>query len=295
MAARSIGSGTISFGLVSIPFKLYTAASSQSVKFHQLHGKCGGRIKYQVYCPTDDEVVERKELIKGYEYAKDQYVRFENSELKALEAEKSHILDIVEFVPLDTVDLIYVDKSYYLGPDKGGAKAYRLLSRAMEDTGKVAIGRHTARGKEQLVIVRPYKNGLLLHQVYYADEVRAFEDIDLGEDVGFKPGEPELAQQLIAHLSAEDFEPQKYRDEFRDRVLAAVEQKVAGEEITLAPEQPTAQIIDLFDALKASLGAGAAKVAKAEAPVEGEASEPMAPAKASRRKKRAKKKKAAGE
>ncbi len=133
--ARATSSGTLSFGLVSIPFKIFTAASAEGVKFHQLHEKCGNRIKYQVYCPTDDEVVDRADLVKGYEYTKGQYVRFEADELKALEEEKTHNLEIIEFVPLDTVDFVYVEKSYYLGPDKGGHKAYRLLSKAMREAG----------------------------------------------------------------------------------------------------------------------------------------------------------------
>jgi DNA end-binding protein Ku len=253
VAARSTGSGTLSFGLVSIPFKLYTAASAEGVKFHQLHDKCGGRIKYQVYCPTDDEVVERSHLVKGYEYAKGQFVRFDAEELKALEAEKTHNLEIVEFVPLDTVDLVQVEKSYYLGPDKGGDKAYRLLSEAMKETGKVAVGTWVARGNSHLVLIRPYKTGLIMHQLFYEDEVRAFEDIDLGDEVSFKATEKKMARQLIEQLSEKRFEPGKFRDEFRERVLQAVEEKVAGHEISVSPEASEAVVVDLFEALKASL------------------------------------------
>jgi len=253
MAARAISSGTLSFGLVSIPFKLYTAASAEGVKFHQLHDKCGNRIKYQVYCPTDDEVVERSALVKGYEYAKGQYVRFDADELKALEEEKTHNLEIIEFVPLDTVDFVYVEKSYYLGPDKGGHKAYRLLSEAMQDAGRVALGLYIARGKSHLVVIRPYKDGLMMHQVFYSDEVRDFGDIDLGDDASFKPTETKMARQLIEQLSAERFDPEQYRDEFRARVLEAVEEKIAGHEITTTPEAPQAKVIDLFEALKASV------------------------------------------
>lgn len=253
MPARAISSGTLSFGLVSIPFKIYTAASAEGVKFHQLHGKCGNRIKYQVYCPTDDEVVERSDLVKGYEYAKGQYVRFDAQELKALEEEQTHNLEIIEFVPLDTIDFVHVEKSYYLGPDKGGHKAYRLLSGAMQETGRVALGRYIARGKSHLVVIRPYQDGLMMHQVFYSNEVRQFGDIDLGDEVPFKPAEIDMARQLIEQLSAERFEPDKFRDEFRARVLEAVEQKVAGQEITTTPEAPRARVIDLFEALKASV------------------------------------------
>ncbi|MEM9727519.1 MAG: Ku protein [Myxococcota bacterium] len=253
MPARAISSGTLSFGLVSIPFKVYTAASAEGVKFHQLHRKSGGRIKYQLYSPADDAVVERSDLVKGYEYAKGQYVRFEPEELKALEEEKTHNLEIIEFVPLDSVDFVYVEKSYYLGPDKGGHKAYRLLSEAMRETGRVALGHHIARGKSHLVVIRPYHAGLIMHQVFYANEVRDFSDIDLGEEVKFKPAETKMAKQLIEQLSEDAFEPEKFRDEFRARVLEAVEEKIAGHEITASPEAPQAKVIDLFEALKASV------------------------------------------
>ena len=253
MPARAISSGTLSFGLVSIPFKMYSAASAEGVKFHQLHDKCGNRIKYQVYCPTDDEVIERSDLVKGYEYAKGQYVRFEPDELKALEEEKTHNLEIIEFVPLDTVDFIHVEKSYYLGPDKGGHKAYRLLSDAMRETGRVALGHHIARGKSHLVLIRPYKAGLILHQLFYSNEVREFADIDLGDETSFKPAEVEMARQLITQLTEERFDADKFQDTFRERVLEAVEEKIAGNEITTTPEAPQAKVIDLFEALKASL------------------------------------------
>lgn len=253
MPARAISSGTLSFGLVSIPFKIYTAASAEGVKFHQLHEKCGGRIKYHVYCPTDDEVVQRSELIKGYEYAKGQYVRFDADELKALEEERTHNLDILEFVPLDTVDFVHVEKSYYLGPDKGGHKAYRLLSEAMRETGRVALGHHVARGKSHLVLIRPYKEGLIMHQLFYENEVRDFGEIDLGDEISFKAAETKMAQQLIEQLSEDRFEAGKFRDEFSARVLQAVEEKVAGQEITTSPEAPPAKVVDLFEALKASV------------------------------------------
>lgn len=253
MSARPVGSATISFGLVSIPVKLYSATSSQNVRFHFLHPKTGSRVKYRMMDPTTGEVVERKSLVKGYEYAKDQYVQFTEDELKSFEAASTHNLDILEFVPLASVDLVHVDKSLYLGPDRGGGKAYQLLARAMRATSQVAIGRHSTRGKEHLVLIRPYREGLILHQLFYADEVRDFAGVDLGDEVEFRAGEEAMAEQLIAHLSRDAFDVSKYRDEYRDRILTAVEQKVAGQEITVAPEQPAAQIVDLFEALKASL------------------------------------------
>ena len=269
MAARASGSGTISFGLVSIPIKLYTATSAQNVSFNLLHKKCGTRIKQQYICPFDKELVERTDMIKGYEYSKDRYVQFTDEELKRLEAEKTDRLDIVEFVPEETVDFIYIEKTYYLGPDKGGDRAYKLLSEAMDRMERIAVGRWGARGKEQLVLLRPYKGGLVMHMVYYADEVRAMDDVDYPGKLEFKKVEEELADKLIEQLSVDEFQPDKFHDDYRDRVLAAVEQKAAGQEVTTAPEAPQAQIIDLFEALKRSLGekapaaAGAADASRA--------------------------------
>jgi DNA end-binding protein Ku len=265
MAARAISSGTISFGLVSIPVKLFTAASSEQIRFNMLHKKCGGRLKQQMVCPTDNEVVEREETVKGFEYARGQYVTFNDEELKALEAEKSNAIEIAEFVPLDTVDFVQVERSYYLGPDKGGDKAYRLLGESMKNTNKVAVGRWAARGKEQLVLIRPYStDGLILHQLFYANEVRAFDEIDTGATFKFSGAERDLAQKLIDQLSVDAFEPEKYGDSYRDRVQGAVDQKVSGQEITVAPEQPKAQIIDLFEALKKSLSDAKARGANDE-------------------------------
>lgn len=253
MAARAFASGTISFGLVSIPVKLYTAASSEQVSFNMLHKKCSGRIKMQYYCPTDNEVVERSDTVKGYEHARGQYVLFTEEDLKTFEAERSNAIEITEFVPLPSVDFVHVEKSYYLGPDKGGDKAYTLLSEAMGQKDRVAVGRWAARGKEQLVLIRPYQEGLILHQLFYANEVRAFEEVEAPAKLNFTDKERELAQKLIEQLSSDKFEAEKYRDTYSDKVREAVDQKVAGQEITVAPEAPKAQIIDLFDALKKSL------------------------------------------
>jgi DNA end-binding protein Ku len=254
VAARAISSGTISFGLVSIPVKLFTAASSEQVSFNMLHKKCNGRIKMQYFCPTDNEVVERSDTTKGYEYAKGQYVLFTDEELKGLEAARDNSIEITEFVPLSSVDLVQVEKSYYLGPDKGGDKAYRLLSEAMQGKDRVAVGRWAARGKEQLVLVRPHGDGgLILHQLYYANEVRSFEDIETGAKFNFSDKERDLANKLIDQLTSEEFEAEKYHDSYSERVLAAVDQRVQGQEVTVAPEAPKAQIIDLFEALKKSL------------------------------------------
>ncbi|MGH7730584.1 MAG: Ku protein [Candidatus Eiseniibacteriota bacterium] len=255
MPPHSIGSGTISFGLVSIPVRMFTAASSESVSFNQLHPKCGGRIKQQLLCPTCNEIVERNTLVKGYEFAKDQYVQFTEEELKALEGEASRMIDIAEFVPLAQVDPIYFEKTYYLGPDKGGEKAYRLLTDAMLKAKRVALAKFCMRGKESLVLIRPAQNGLMLHTMYFADEVRDFGEVDKGDEAKIKPGELDLADRLIGELSNDRFRPDQYADDYRDRVLAVVEQKVEGKEVTsLAPQAQRTQVIDLMDALKQSLG-----------------------------------------
>ncbi|HZF47016.1 MAG TPA: Ku protein [Polyangiaceae bacterium] len=254
MASRAIGSGTISFGLVSIPVKLYTATSPQRVGFNFLHEKCGTRVKMQYYCPFDQEVVTRQDMIKGYEHAKDRFVTFTDEELKKLEAERTDRVDIVEFVDEASLDSIYIESTYYLGPDKGGDRAYRLLADAMKRTGKVALGRFGRSGKQHLVALRPYRDALVLQQLYYADEVHSIDDVNFPRNVAFRPVEEELADKLVEQLSTDKFEPEKYHDEYRDRVETAVEQKVSGQEISIAPEQPAAQIIDLFEALKRSLG-----------------------------------------
>jgi DNA end-binding protein Ku len=255
MPPHSIGSGTISFGLVSIPVRLYSAASSQSVSFNLLHARCGNRIRQQRFCPVCNEVVERDDLVKGYEFAKDQYVKIEDHELKALEDEASNAIEIAEFVPLSQVDPVYFEKSYYLGPDKGGEKPYRLLSDAMAQAGKVALAKFVMRGKENLVLVRSAQNGLMLHAMYFADEVRNFDEIGKGESAKVTDAETNLALRLIEELSSEQFSPENYEDEYRDRVLELINSKAQGKEITIAaPAAPRAQVIDLVAALKESLG-----------------------------------------
>ncbi|HXJ32487.1 MAG TPA: Ku protein [Candidatus Eisenbacteria bacterium] len=254
MPARSVGSGTVSFGLVSIPVRFYVATHSESPSFNMLHQACGSRIKQQVYCPRDERVVERSELIRGYEVAKDQYVTFTDEELRALEAAASPSIDIEEFVPLEAVDPIYFETSHYLGPDKGGDKAYHLLADAMRETGVVAVAQHVSRGKERLVLIRPIAEGLAIHTLYYADEVRPFGEIGLGEPGQRRAGEMDLAKQLVGQLTSKGFRPEQYHDHYRDRLREIVEKKVAGEEMTIAePATPRAQVIDLMDALKQSL------------------------------------------
>ena len=254
MAARAISSGTISFGLVSIPIKLYTAASSGGIAFNFLHNRCGSRMKQQQFCPVCEEVVQRSDLVRGYEFAKNQYVRFENDELKALEEETSKVIELEEFVPLEKVDPVYFEKTYYLGPDKGGEKAYRLLADAMTESNRVGLAKYVMRGKEALVLIRAVQGGLMLHTMYYADEVRDFDDIDRGQTVTLKDGELDLAVRLIDELVSKEFHPENYHDAYKARVLHLVEQKVEGKEVTaLEPQVRQSQVVDLMEALKASL------------------------------------------
>ena len=264
MAARAISSGTISFGLVSVPIKLYTGTQSQSLSFHLLHGKDKSRLKQQYICTTCGEQVERDDMVRGYEYAKDQYAILSPEEIKALEQTSDQSIEIEEFIPIDSIDPIFFEKTYLLGPDKGGAKAYRLLREAMAEAGKGAVAKFSTRGRQQLVLLRQAQGGLMMHALFYADEVRDFSEIDRGESVTLKPGEIQLAVQLIDQLGATAFDPTKYEDEYRKRALEVIEQKVAGQEIALAPAQaPKGQIIDLMEALKASLASRQAKPAGA--------------------------------
>ena len=254
MAARSLVSGTISFGLVAIPIRLYPAVVSERVSFHLLHAKCGSRIKYQTYCPVCDQVVDREDLVKGYEFGKEQYIRVTEDELEALEGEASKDIDIAEFVPLASVDPIFLDKAYFLGPDKGGAKPYQLLARALEKAEQVGVARFIIRGKESVVLIRPFQRGLILHTMYFHDEIRDVGEIDRGESVKIKESEVQLALRLIAELANKNFDPEKYDDEYRQRVLALVKEKAQGKKATIAlPRAPRGKVIDLMDALKKSL------------------------------------------
>lgn len=272
MAARSIASLNISFGLVSIPVKLYTATeSSHAISFNLLHKSCGSRLKQQLLCAREDIPVPREDIVKGYEFSKDQYVMFEPEELKALEEAGTHAADITEFVPIEAIDPVYFDRAYYLAPDKGGAKPYALLARALRESKRCAIGRWAARGKQYIVMIRPVEDGLVMQQLLYANEVRSIKDINI-PSAEVKEAELKLAEQLIDQQASDTFDPTAYKDEVRERIEAAVQEKVAGHEVTLAeePERGGAQIIDLMEALRASLGkkapAAARKTATAAKP-----------------------------
>jgi DNA end-binding protein Ku len=257
MPARALSTATISFGLVSIPVKLYSAAESKAdLSFNQIHKKDGARVKQQLISSRSGEVVPREEIVKGYEFAKDQYVLFEADELKALEAAATHTIDITEFLKAEQIERRYLDKVYYLGTDKGGARAYKLLAQVLVDTGRVAIGKYAARGKQYLVMVRPMENGLVMEQLHYPDELRAFSEVPI-EDATLKPAELKLATQLVEQAASDEFKPENYKDEVRERMLALIQRKVEGEDITLAPTaEPEHKIIDIMEALKASLAAG---------------------------------------
>ena len=275
MAARSIGSLSISFGLVSIPVKLYTATESErGVSFNMLHKTCGSRLKQQYLCIKEEIPVAREDTVKGYEFAKDQYVMFTPEEMKALEEAGTHSADIAEFVPIESIDPVYFDKAYYLAPDKGGAKPYALLARALRESGRCAIGRWASRGKQYIVMIRPVEDGLMMQQLLYAAEVRSMKDIDI-QKADVKDAELKLAEQLIEQQAADKFNPSAFTDEVRARIEAAVQRKVEGQEITMseAPEGG-AQVIDLMEALRASLGKKAPARAQAQEEARAETRKP---------------------
>ncbi len=256
--ARAIWSGAISFGLVNVPVKLYTATSPKTVRFNQLSSKTGARIRQKRVDPTTDEEVPYEDIVKGFEITPDRFVVITNEELEALDPKATRTIDIEEFVDLAEIDPIYYDHSYYLAPTAGGAKAYRLLLDAMRESGKVGIGRVVIRSKQQLCALRPTGEALTLTTMLWGDEVLAPDRLDELESVGeaeATPRELAMAEQLINTLSA-DFEPEKYHDEYREQVLEMIERKAAGEEIAVQPqaEEPAAAP-DLMAALEASLAA----------------------------------------
>lgn len=255
MAPRSIANATITFGLVTVPVKLYAASqTSESISFNLLHKACGSRLKQFYRCLDEEEEVSRDEMVKGYEFSKGQYVVMSEEELKALEQRSTQEIVVNEFVPAESVDPVFFDKAYYLGPDKGGDRAYRLLAEAMRKTGKWAVGMYTARGRQYLVALRPMENGLVLQQLHYAHEVRPFSDLDL-TDGEIKDQELKLAIMLADQISAEEFKPDAYEDLTHENLRNLIQRKIEGEDIVaLKTEKPKTQVIDLMEALKASLG-----------------------------------------
>jgi DNA end-binding protein Ku len=252
--ARPIARGVLSFGLVAIPVELHVATHSQNVSFNLLHAKCGSRVRNRSLCPVCNEVVERHQLVRGYELEKNRYIQITEAELDTLEAETNSNIELREFIPIQKVDPVYFAGAYYLAPDQGGEKAYRLLADAMEKSGRVALAEMVAYGKERLVLIRPRNGGLVLQVMYYAEEIRDFDQVPKADDVRLSAEELKLGAGLIEKLSSENFEPQAYEDEYRNRVLALIEEKAKGREITVAPNpRPTGMVIDLMAALRESM------------------------------------------
>ena len=282
---RAFASAQISFGLVSIPVRLFTATeASEKISFNMLHKECGSRIQQQLYCPKDERTIERTDTVKGYEFSRGQYVTVSEEELKALEEKSTQTIDISEFLPRETIDPIYFQKANYIAPDKGGARAYALLSKALEQTGRWALAKYAARGKQYLVILRPLGKGLVMQQLFYPNEIRAMEDLDLGDAV-IKDSELKMAVQLAEMGASDEFHPENYRDEVAERIKAQIQNKIeGGEEITAEAEQPRAQVIDLMEALKASLASPKGRGAKSPSRVPVKAEKDRKPAKAAPRK-----------
>lgn len=269
MSPRPISSATLSFGLVSVPVEMYpTYESAATISFNMINPATGARVKQEYVDAKTGDKVERGELVKGFEFAKGQYVTFTKDEIKALEAQKTETIDIQEFVPAEQVDRLYFDRAYYLGAGKGGDRAYVLLAEALKKSKLAAIGQYNARGKSYLVMLRPMDGGLVLETLHYADEVRSMKEIPKPEGHA-NPRELALAIQLIEQRKEEEFKPEKYKDEVQERTRAQVERKVQGQEITAEPmEAPETQVLDLMEALKRSIGgkSGSAKAAPAEKP-----------------------------
>ena len=254
-APRSIGSLTISFGLVAIPVKLFTATqSSGQLSFNLLHKDCGSRLKQQYTCIKDGSIVERDDMVKGYEFAKDQYVTFSPEEIKQLEEVGTHSVDISEFVPIESVDPVYFDKMYYLAPDKGAAKSYALLTEALNEMKQCAVGRWASKGKAHIVILRPIGKVLSMQQLHFAGEVRPATEVEVPQ-TDVKAQELKLARQLIEQQMSAKYDPTAYVDEVKGRIDAQIQKKVEGQEISVteAPPEGKGKVIDLMEALRASL------------------------------------------
>jgi DNA end-binding protein Ku len=259
--ASTVWKGYISFGLVSVPVRLYAAAREEHVSFNQIHEVCGSRIKQQVFCPTCERVVERSELAKGYQVDRDSYVLVSGEELKTLEADSSEAMEIAQFVSLSEVDPIYYQASYYSAPEDPGRRAYGLLLQAMEKLNVAAIAKVTLHQREQIILMRPYHQGIILHTLYFPAEVREIAEYGKNANLTLQKPEVDLAEQFIRQLTAA-FAPEQYKDEYQERVLALVETKRAGQVVAGQPARPKlAPVIDLMDALKKSIAERAAPTA----------------------------------
>ena len=270
--ARAFASGQIAVGLVSIPVKLFSATeASERISFNMIHQECGSRIQQQLFCPKDERTIERDEVVKGYEFSKGQYVLFTEEELKAMEEKATQQIEIVEFLPSTEIDPIYFQKANYIAPDRGGDRAYTLLAKALQQTGRWALAKYAARGKQYLVVIRPVGKALVMQQLFYPNEIRSIDELDLGEAV-VKEAELKMAVQLAEMGAAEEFHPENYRDEVRERIRSLIQKKIEGEEITNAEaDEPKAQVIDLMEALRKSLGNGKSKAASSsKSPIKAE-------------------------
>jgi len=267
---RPFASGQIAFGLVSIPVKLFSATeASEKISFNMLHKDCGNRIQQQLFCPKDERTISRDEVVKGYEFQRGQYVLFNEEELKMIEEKATQSIEISEFLPKEAIDPIYFAKANYIAPDKGGERAYSLLTKALEQTGRWALAKYAARGKQYLVILRPLGNGMVMQQLFYPNEIRSMDELDLGDAI-VKDNELKMAVQLAEMGAADEFHPENYRDEVAERTRALIQRKIEGEEITSnLVEEPKAQVIDLMEALKRSLAKPSSKSAPASAKASG--------------------------
>lgn len=265
MALRPLRNATITFGLVSIPVRFYTATKSEDIHFNLLHASCGSRVNRKWWCPHHEKIVDSDELIRGYAISKNKFVTFTDEEIETLETDDNRALDIVEFLTLDQIDPVFFEKAYFLGPAPGGGKTYKLLSTAMKKEGKVALARWVAAGREHLVVIRPYEDGIILHTMFYADEVRDFGAIET-ERSEVKEKEIKLAEMLINELSEKKFNPAQFKDEYRERLLDRIKAKSHGKAITAEEpeEEKGAEVIDIMEALRRSLGGGSSKPAPAK-------------------------------
>ena len=258
MALRPLRNAMISFGLVSIPVRFYVATKSEDVHFHLLHESCGTRVNRKWWCPHHEKIVPSDELIRGYAISKNKYVTFTDEELETLETDDNRAVEITEFVDLQQIDPVFFEKAYFLGPAPGGGKTYRLLASAMKKEGKVAVARWVSASREHLVVLRPYENGLVLHTMYYADEVRDFGAIDL-ENARLSEKETHLAEMLIGELTVDKFDPLAFKDEYRERLLDRIRAKSHGKPVVSeeAAEEKGGEVIDIMEALRRSLQGGA--------------------------------------
>lgn len=292
-----MGSGTISFGLVNIPIKVFSASDSGGkISFNQLHADKHTRLKQQMYDPETGEIVPREKIVKGYEYAKDQYLIIDEEELEKLELATSRSMDITEFVPLDSVDPLYFEAGYYLAPDKGAERAYKLLAAALTDARFAAVAKYVARGRQQLVVFRPLNGSIVMQQLRYADEVKKLGDIPI-PDATVSEAELGLAKQFITAMAKPKFDIDQYKDEYRERLRDMLDKKIKGEAVDLTPAPaPVAKVVDLMEALKASLAknSGAPAPVAAAAPAEEDRKPPKRAASSDAAADTGKKKKAKG-